>query len=215
MREDIHQKGKQKMSQKLNQSLYNWSGIVAVFAVIIAPVAASAATATTSTTINATLGSTISMTTSGTVAIGVTPTASGAMSSNSDTVTVATNNSAGYVLTFSNNDTTTNLVSGANTFTADAGTQAVPTSTLTNNRWGYRVDSVGGFGVGATTAETNVASSAFSWAGVPSSAAPNTLKTTATTATADVTTVWYGVKADTTKPSGVYSDSVTYTATTN
>lgn len=199
-------------NRKLSSRL---SAIAAVVAVVLSPVAASAASTTASTTINATVGSIISMTTSSTVAIGVTPTASGAMSSNSDAVSVSTNNALGYVLTLADTDATTTLVSGANTFLADAGSQAVPSASLTLNRWGYRVDSVGGFGAGTTTAETNIASSAFKWAGVPASGSANTLKTTATTATNDITTVWYGVKADTTKPNGVYTDSVTYTATTN
>lgn len=187
----------------------------AVFAVLLSPIAASAASDTETTTINASVGSTISMTTSGTVAISITPTGSGSMSSASDSVSVSTNNAAGYTLTFSNNDTTTSLANGGNTIAADAGTQASPSSSLTNNRWGYRIDGLGGFGAGPTSAETNEASSAYSWAGVPSSASPNTIRTTATTASNQVTTVWYGVKADTTNPNGTYTDTVTYTATTN
>lgn len=41
------------------------------------------------------------------------------------------------------------------------------------------------------------------------------LKTTASSATDDITTVWYGVKATSAQPNGAYSDTVTYTATTN
>lgn len=190
-------------------------GVVAALGVAASPVIASAVSTTATTTINATVGSVISMTSSTTVAISVTPTASGAMSSASDTVSVSTNNTAGYILKLSDGDTVTNLVSGANTIAADAGTQGTPSTTLTNNRWGYRVDSVGGFGAGPTSAETNIASSVYKWAGVTSSASPNTLKTTATTASADTTTVWYGVKADSTQPNGTYTDTVTYTAVTN
>jgi hypothetical protein len=179
------------------------------------PLATYGASTTANTTINASIASVISMTTSGTVSISVTPTSSGAMSSASDTVSVSTNNTAGYALTLSDSNTNTDLVKGSDTITADAGTQASPSNTLTNNRWGYRVDSVGGFGAGPTSAETNVSSSAYKWAGVPSSAAPNTLKSTATTASGDTTTVWYGVKSDSTKPNGIYTDTVTYTATTN
>lgn len=187
----------------------------ALVAVILSPVVASAISTTANTTVNATVSSVISMTTSTTVAIGITPTASGAMSSSSDAVSVSTNNSLGYTLTLADTDATTTLVSGANTIAADSGTQAVPSASLTLNRWGYRVDSIGGFGAGATTAETNIASSAFKWAGVPATGAPNTIKSASTTATNDITTVWYGVKVDTSKPNGVYTDSVTYTATTN
>lgn len=193
---------------------YKVSSMLAVAVIVLSPVAAGAVADTKSTTINATIGSTISMTTSSTVAIGITPTAGGAASSASDTVTVSTNNSTGYNLTLANTDAISSLTSGANTITAHTGTFASP-STLANNSWGYRVDNAGTFGVGPTTAQTNQANLAGMWAGVPGTGSPQQLKTTGTTATNDVTTVWYGVKTDTSKPSGVYSDSVTYTATTN
>jgi hypothetical protein len=193
---------------------YKVGSILAVVAIVLSPVAAGAAVDTKSTTINATVNSTISMTTSATVAIGITPTASGAASSASDTVTVATNNATGYNLTLANTDATSSLTNGANTITAHAGTFASPT-TLANNSWGYRVDNVGTFGAGPTSAQTSQTDLSGTWAGVPVTGSAQQLKTTATTTASDVTTVWYGVKADTSKPSGVYSDSVTYTATTN
>lgn len=186
----------------------------AAVAVAVTPVMASAATQSANTTINATIGSTISVTTSGTVALAITPDGNGQSSSASDTVTVNTNNAAGYVLTLADNDATTTLANGGNSLTAHTGTQASPT-TLANNTWGYRVVNVGGFGASATSAETNVDTLALTWAGVPATGSPNTLKTTASTATNDVTTVWYGAKADTSKPNGVYTGTVTYTATTN
>lgn len=188
--------------------------VLAAFAVLATPVLASAATTSQNTTINATIGSTITMTTSGTVALGITPDGNGQSSSASDTVTVSTNNALGYNLTLEDSDATTTLTDGTNTLTAHAGTQAAPT-TLANNTWGYRVDGVGGFLAGPTSAETNVDTLALLWAGVPASGPGNTLKNTSTTATNDVTTVWYGAKADTTKPNGVYTGTVTYTATTN
>lgn len=187
---------------------------VAAFAALASPVIVSAAVDTDDTTINATIAPVISMTTSGTVAIGVTPTSSGAASSASDTVSVSTNNTAGYNLTLADSDTNTNLVNGGNNIAAHSGTFGSP-STLANNSWGYRVDSAGTFGAGPTSAQTNQANLAQTWAGVPSSSSPQQLKTTSATATNDVTTVWYGVKVDTSKPSGVYTDQVTYTATTN
>lgn len=184
----------------------------AAIAVAVTPVVASAATA--NTTINATVASVISITTSSTVALGITPDGDGQSSSASDTVTVNTNDADGYVLTLADSDATTTLANGGNNLTAHAGTQASPT-TLANNTWGYRVVSVGGFGAGATSAETNVDTLALTWAGVPATGSPNTLKTTATTAVNDTTTVWYGAKADTSKPAGVYTGTVTYTATAN
>ena len=194
---------------------YKHGVFAALFAFLLVPVTVGAATDTATTTINANLGSTITLSTSGTVTLNVVPTGAGAMSSNFDTVTVATNNSSGYTLTLANTDADTDLEDGANAIAADSGTQVSPSSTLTNNRWGYRVDGLGGFGAGPTAAETNVASSAYSWAGVPATGSANTIKTTTEESGSDVTTVWFGVRADTSNPSGTYSDTVTYTATTN
>ncbi|OGL22604.1 hypothetical protein A2707_04805 [Candidatus Saccharibacteria bacterium RIFCSPHIGHO2_01_FULL_45_15] len=178
------------------------------------PVIVSAATTSGNTTINATLASVISLTTSTTVALAVTPTSSGSATSASDTVTVATNNASGYSLTLADTDTNTALVNGGNNIAGHAGTFASPT-TLANNSWGYRVDGAGTFGAGPTTAQTNQANLSGIWAGLPSSAAPQQLKTTATNTAGDATSVWYGVKVDTSKPTGTYTDSVTYTAVTN
>jgi hypothetical protein len=105
-------------------------------------------------------------------------------------------------------------VSGANNIAAHTGTFAAPT-TLGNNTWGYRIVSAGGFGASAYSGETNQAGSTSTWAGVPSSASPIQVKSTGSTATNDVTTVWYGVKATSSQPNGTYSDTVTYTASTN
>ena len=190
-------------------------GVVSGLLVFSLPIAASAAVSqSASTTVNATVNSVISISTGATVSIALTPTASGVVSSASDTVTVSTNNSAGYVLTLANADATRNLVSGGNTIVPHTGTQASPTA-LASNTWGYRVVNTGGFGATAYSGETNIGSSTSTWAGVPATGSANTLKTTAATASGDTTTVWYGVKADSTKPGGTYSDIVTYTATTN
>jgi hypothetical protein len=202
------------MQKTLKQRIGSVAAIAVVFGLVLSPAIASAATQSSNTTINATIGSTISITSGPTVSISLTPTAGGVVSSSSDTVSVSTNNAAGYVLTLADSDATTNLVNGGNNIPAHAGTQGTPTA-LANDTWGYRVDTVGGFGSGSTSAETNNGSSTTTWAGVPATGAPNTLKTTATTASGDTTTVWYGVKATTAKPNGVYTDTVTYTATTN
>lgn len=200
------------------QRIKAWTGIIAVFALAISPIVASTASAVTAnTTINATIGSTISLVNTGTstVTIGVSPTASAAMSSASDEVSVSTNSTTGYTLKLGNGDTNLNLVSGGNNITPDAGTFASPSATLSTNAWGYRVDGAGTFGAGPTSAETNVTSSTYKWAGVPTAASPDTIKATAVTASSDLTKFWYGVKVDNTKPTGVYTDTVTYTATVN
>lgn len=183
----------------IKQKVYRFSALVAVVGVVLSPVAASAVADTDNTTVNAVVAPTISMTTSGTVTINITPTGSGAMSSSSDSVSVSTNHGGGYNLTLANTDATRTLSNGTDTLAADTGTQGAASSTLTNNSWGYRVDGLADFGAGPTSAETNVASSTYKWAGVPATGSANTLKTTAATASNDTTTVWYGVKVDTTK----------------
>lgn len=188
---------------------------LAGLAALLSPVYVGAVSSSTNTIINATVNSVITISTATPIAISLTPSfVGGVVSSASDTVTVSTNNALGYTLTLADADTNTNLVNGANNIAAHAGTQASPT-TLANNTWGYRIVSVGGFGAGAYAAETNNGSSTSTWAGVPSSASPDTIKTTSSTASGDTTTVWYGVKVNTSIPNGVYTDTVTYTATTN
>ncbi|PLS81515.1 hypothetical protein CYG49_01825 [Candidatus Saccharibacteria bacterium] len=136
------------------------------------------------------------------------------MSSISDSVTVDTNDTKGYSLTLNNSDTSTALDNGAaGLIPAHAGTPASP-SDLAVNTWGFRVDGLGAFGTGTTT-ETNVSTSAFTWAGIPASTSPQQIKSTTAAGTGSATTVWYGVKADGTNPDGSYIDTVTYTATVN
>jgi hypothetical protein len=205
----IKNKNKGTVMKKFSKiRLFALASIVAA----ASPMAVLAATDSDNTVINANLGSTISLTTSGTVTLNVTPVSGGSQTSASDSLSVSTNNTSGYNLTLANNDTTTSLQSGANTIGAHAGTHASPTA-LANNSWGYAIP--GGNFDASYSALTNVTSSSTKWAGVPSSSSPNTLKTTASTASGDSTTVWYSVKADTTKPNGTYTDTVTYTATTN
>lgn len=171
-----------------------------------------AATDSDTTDVNALIGSSISITSSGTVNVSVTPVSGGSQSSASDTISVSTNNASGYELTMEDDDADTDLVNGGNTIDAHTGTHGTPT-VLANNSWGYAVPG-GNFDV-SYSALNNVTSSGSLWAGMPASGAPVTLKTTATTASGDTTTVWYSVKADTTKPNGTYTDTVSYTATTN
>jgi hypothetical protein len=182
--------------------------------VAVTPVIASAASATANTTINATVADVISITTSGTVAISLTPTTGGVVSSASDTVTVNSNRTTGYNLKISDSDSNANLVSSGNTMTPHSGTFASPTA-LTSGKWGYRIVGVGGFTATAYSAESNNGSSSSTWAGVSVLASPVTVKTTSSPATNDVTTVWYAAKADSTQPNGTYTDTVTYTATNN
>lgn len=180
--------------------------------VAILPVAASAATQTANTTITATVADVITVSTPGTVTINVTPTSGGVVSSASDTVTVSTNRTTGYNLKLADSDATTTLTSGGNTIAAHAGTQAAPTA-LANNTWGWAV--AGAPFDASYSAESNNASSATKWAGMPATGSPATIKTTGATASGDTTTVWYAVKATSAQAGGTYTDTVTYTATTN
>ena len=69
---------------------------------------------TASTTISSDIGPVISLlTTSGTVNINVTPTGSGAQTISSDTVTVSTDDTAGYTLQLAESGASTALISGA------------------------------------------------------------------------------------------------------
>lgn len=197
------------MKQPVKTVLVSSAGVLAVVGLVLAPAVASAITGTT--TVNANVGSAISITTSGTVNLAITPTGVGSATSASDTVTVTTNHTAGYLLQLNAGAAT--LTNGANTLAATGGTIASPAA-LSSNSWGFRIDGQAGFGAGPTTAQTNQASLTGNYAPVPTTA--TTVKTTGAPATSgDVTSVWYAAKVDTTKPSGAYTGTITYTATTN
>lgn len=201
----------------MNEEKFQLKVLVASLAILVAAVLASndgfAAVNSANTTINANVGSAIAITSLSAVNINVTPTASGArLSSAKDTVTVNTNNAAGYNLTLAMSTSETRLLSGANSIAQAAGTLASPQA-LGTNTWGYRVASAGGFGAGAA-AENSVATSSYTWAGVPASGTPDQVKSTSVPANDDTTDIWYAIMVDTTKPSGTYTGTVTYTATT-
>jgi hypothetical protein len=191
---------------------------LAIFLVIILGAGATVVTSAqaVNTTINSTLSPVISLfTTSGTVTDNVTPTGSGAQTIQSDTVTVSTNDSAGYKLVLNESTADQTLKSGSNTIPASSGNQTTPV-VMAVNTWGYRVDGVGGFGAGPTSAVSSVAiSGSLKFAAIPVAASPDTLANTSGTATNATTTVWYGVAANTSQPTGTYSNTVTYTCTAN
>lgn len=150
------------------------------------------------------------------LSVNVTPSPTGSCSIQKDDVGVFTDNSAGFTLTVANTSTNTSLQKGGNSITTAAATQSSP-ATLPVNRWGYRVDSVGGFGSGPTSAQTNVSSSPLLFAGVPASnTTADTIANTSTAADPTVTThVWYGVCADTSITNGTYTTQVLYTTVAN
>lgn len=207
------------MKTNIKQRIGALATTVAIFGVVVSPAIASAASNTANTTVNVDVGSSISISTSGTVSISLTPTSGGVVSSASDTVTVSTNNTLGYNLKLADSDATTDLTSGGNSFTTSVNAMAAAAA-LANNTWGYAVPTAT-TGIGTNTfdasysAETNATSSATKWAGVPASGSGVTIKSTASTASGDTTAVWYAAKANTSQPNGTYTDTVTYTATTN
>lgn len=182
-------------------------------ALLLSPIAAGAATSNTiiSSEISGVIGV---FTTSGTVNVDVAPSGAGAQTIASDTVTISTNSPAGYNLKIAESTVQTALVSGSDTIPAISGTQASPAAASANT-WGYRVDGIGGFGAGPTSAASNQPIGGLTFAAVPATGSPNTIKTTSSTATNDTTTIWYQVSADTSTPPGTYTNTVVYTAVTN
>jgi len=118
-----------------------------------------------------------------------------------DTLTVVTNNAAGYVLKLSmvgtdknlNRDTTSG--GSAATFIPTAGGAALGSASVSG--WGFSQDS-------GTT-----------WAAVPAVGAPVTLKTLNAPTVGDTTDVYYGAQASAAQASGVYKNDVVYTAVVN
>ncbi|MFZ1459086.1 MAG: hypothetical protein WAT17_04365 [Candidatus Saccharimonadales bacterium] len=158
----------------------------------------------------------ITITSSGTVNLAITPTGSATCTINNDVVQVTTGATTGYTLQLASTSSSTNLlgVNFAGTIPGNGGSFASPAS-LAVNTWGYRVDGKGGFGAGPTSAATNTSIPGLSFATIPVNASPTTLLTTSAAASAEVTDIWYGACADTTKAVDTYSRDVVYTAMTN
>ncbi|MBP7760627.1 hypothetical protein KA093_02435 [Candidatus Saccharibacteria bacterium] len=206
------------MKQQLKSRAAVVASVAAVVGLVLAPVAASAATA--NTTINAVLASSISVTTSGTVTLNIIPVSGGAQSTASDTVTVTTNHGTGYNLSLKDADANTNLVNGGNNIPTSSSTTWGSPATLSNNTWGYGIASgtanlTAGSNFSASyTAQTDQTTDSHLFLGVKTT--DQLLRTTSAAAgSGEVTTVWYSAKADTTNPTGTYTDTVTYTALTN
>lgn len=201
----------------MNRSLKKISIVssIPLLAIAIVTLVSSLQANAVTTSVNSSIGSIISVfTSSGTVSLNSTPSASGVQTIASDVITVSTNDTAGYTLKVGETSASSALVSGGNSIPASSGTQASPIAQAVNT-WGYRVDSIGGFGAGPTTGVSNAAIGTIKFAAVPATASPDTIKTTAATATNDTTSVWYGVAVNTATPSGSYTNSVTYTAIAN
>lgn len=185
-------------------------------AAIMLPFSVSADTQSSNTTVNLTVNPVIISYSSGPIVTlgAITPDATGKQSTASDTVTADTNDTAGLTVTLKENSATeTGMVSGANTIAASADTPAAPAA-LGNNKWGWRVDSLSGFGAGPGGVLNNASPSALTYAGIPANASPFTIRTTSATGSAS-TTVWYSARVNSAQPIGNYATTVTYTITTN
>lgn len=122
------------------------------------------------------------------------------------TITVYTNATAGYNLTLKDADATTALTQQVVSGTADT-IPATSATTLTAGTaaWGYRV-------VDAEDATSG------DWLAVPASTATTAaaINSSATATTGgDTTYVQYGVATRADQKTGIYKDTITYTATTN
>lgn len=190
---------------------------VTTLAVVAVAYSPAAFAVTDTTTITGTIGSTITIDSGASVALNVSPSSGAAVSTQSNLVTVTTNNTTGYDLSLSTSAAERDLVhtNTVDKITAHTGTWASPT-TIATNSWGYRVDGAGTFGAGPTTVLNSAASSPQTWAGVPASGSAQIIKSsnTNTSGSGENTTVWYAMSADATKPSGNYTNSVVYTAVT-
>lgn len=160
----------------------------------------------------------ITITSGDTVAAGVTPVATAnTCTVRNDDVAVTTGWSAGYTLKINSTDSSNTLDGpGSNVINAVAASASSP-AVLSNNTWGYRVDDIAGFGSGPTSTVTNGVTPTESFASVPTSVqTPNVIASSSVAVpTPATTTVWYGVCADVSLPTGTYSDGVTYTAIVN
>jgi len=162
--------------------------------------------------LTANINSTLAITTNAVndeLILDITPTPSGTQTVADITVTVSTNNPTGYTLILNSiSDSTTPLVPLMNE--ADSG-QHIPSTTnawgsaaaLANNTWGVSVWTTG----------QSTSSTTFSQ--VPRLTAPEEIRKTSEANTSSTTTLTFGAKVDNTKKSGVYTNTVVFTATAN
>jgi hypothetical protein len=158
----------------------------------------------------------ITLTSGGLTTLNVIPTASGQCTVQSDVTSVLTDNGSGYNLSVTTGTTNNSLVGGSTSINASSGSVVSPIP-LVMNTWGFRVDNLGGFGFGPTSAQSNSSVPGVTFAGVPASnQTPAVLASSTGPANPAVgTTVWYGICANATVPSDTYTTTILYTAVTN
>lgn len=130
-----------------------------------------------------------------------------ACAAGSDNVTVSTNAVNGYTL-FINSLNSGSLLTGASSISPINAIGSSPIS-LTSNTWGYRVDGWAGFG----STPSNYLTATYG--AVPNGGSLDRIATVSSAVNNSTTIVWYGLCANTTLPSGSYSDTIIYTAATN
>ena len=196
-----------------------WLGAIVLgvnVAAVTLPFFASADTQTTTSTVNLAVNPVIiSYSSGGTITLGaITPDSTGRQSAADDTVSADTNDTSGLTITLQENSAvTTNMTSGSDSIATSAGTPASPVA-LSNGKWGWRVDSLGSFGAGPTSALNNAAPSAGTYAGIPANGSPYTINTTATNGST-TSSVWYSARVNNTQAVGNYATTVLYTISTN
>lgn len=134
-------------------------------------------------------------------------------SSAMDKVFVSTNSSAGYSLFLADGDAVTALTNADNVIASHSAATLSSPSELAVNTWGYAV--AGGEFDASYSMLNSSASATAKFAGVPASGRDAVLKVRHHATEHDETIVWYGAKVDAAKPTGIYSNSVTYTAIAN
>lgn len=197
------------------KKIIKYTSIALTSAAIVALPVFSAKAETANTVVNANIGSTISIQSTANVDLNINPTASSAKaSSGKATVTVSTNNAAGYTLKLGMNGADRDLKKASDSINPHTGTLNAPAA-LANNSWGYRVENAGGFGAGNMAIESNLDNLTGTFAGVPAQGADDQIKTNGTAVQSQQTDVLFGAKADSTKPSGTYTGTVVFTAIAN
>lgn len=158
-------------------------------------------------------GCTISLATSDTVTLSLTPTTTGVYTIDNDAVEVTTNSDDGFTLSIESDAADSSDLEGdGGVISPVSGSPGSPTA-LNMNQWGYRVDGMFGFGAGPTSAVQNEPSSSLTFTGLPFSGSPAILAEFDESAPDGIVIdVWYGVRGDTSIPSGSYTRTLTYTA---
>jgi len=134
------------------------------------------------------------------IPIDIVPTSAGTTGSNSVVVTVTTNNPTGYYLQLNSKTSNTNLVQSGSSDVIESITADTTLANFASNRWGYLV------GTDTTS----------SFHQIPALSTPDTIRNdidhAPTTDAERQTTVTFGTKVDTTIDSGVYKNTLVFTA---